>query len=270
MSQPLPDWASGEIDLSKPSAARMYDYYLGGAHNFDIDRELARKVLDLFPDAPLAAQANRAFMHRALRCLLAAGVRQFIDLGSGIPTEGNTHETVHQKAPDSKVLYVDHDQVAVIHSELLLKDVPNTQVLQADFRDPEYILNSPQLKKMIDLSQPVGLLLVSVLHFVPDRDQPQDVLHRLYDALAPGSYLILSHGCDDVRQDEMHGVAEAYAAAADQLSQRSRAQILELLAGWDLLEPGLVWLREWRPDWPDEVGENPSANAMVAAVGRKP
>jgi SAM-dependent methyltransferase len=270
VTENLPDWAPGSIDLTKPSAARMYDYYLGGAHNFSVDRDLARKVLVQAPDMPQAVQANRAFLHRAVRYLLSQGIRQFIDIGSGIPTEGNTHETAHRDAPDARVVYVDHDPVAVVHSELILDGTPNVNVLAADLRRPDQILASPQVRDLIDLSQPVGILIVAVLHFIPDQDQPEQLLQQFHDAVAPGSHLVISHGCLDSSQDTMGEVANLYKSAADQLTHRSRARIKGLMAGWDILEPGVVWLPEWQPDWPDMVGDDPSSCGIAAAVGVKP
>jgi SAM-dependent methyltransferase len=270
VSDYLPDWAPAGIDLTKPSAARMYDYYLGGAHNFSVDRELARKVLEKAPDLPQAVQANRAFLHRAVRYLLSQGVRQFIDIGSGMPTEGNTHETAHREDPGARVVYVDHDPVAVVHSELILADTPNVKVLAADLRHPDYIMDSPQVRELIDFSEPVGVLIVAVLHFIPDQDDPLGIVRQFRDAVAPGSHLVISHGCHDARQDAMEDVATLYKSAADQLTHRTRAGIQALFAGWEIIEPGVVWLPEWHPDWPDLVGDDPSACGIAAAVGRKP
>jgi S-adenosyl methyltransferase len=267
--EPLPEWAPADTDLKTPSAARMYDYYLGGAHNFGVDRELARKVVELYPDAPALAQANRAFLHRAVRYLVAQGVRQFVDIGSGIPTEGNTHETAQQAAPDSRVLYVDHDPVAVAHSERLLGDVPGTAVLRGDLRRPKGILESRELADLIDLSQPVGLIMVAVLHFVSEDDDPQGAIDQFRAAVAPGSHLVVSHGSDEVRRAEAQQAQKLYESANDKGTFRSRRRVGELLADWDLVDPGVVWVSEWRPDWPDEVRADPSAQVMIAAMGRK-
>jgi SAM-dependent methyltransferase len=265
----LPDWAPEGIDLTRASAARMYDYYLGGAHNFAVDRELARQALALVPDGQLIAQANRAFLHRAVRYLLSQGVRQFIDIGSGIPTVGNVHETAQREAQNARVLYVDHDSVAVAHSELLLRDNPNAQVLHADLRQPKEILESPQLRDLIDVSQPVGVLMVAVLHFVSEDDRPDEAIRRFRDLLSPGSYLVISQGTGESRKAEVKGVAELYKSTTNPVTFRTRARIAELFEGWDLVEPGVVWLPEWRPDWPDEVGSDPSSVGIAAAVGRK-
>jgi SAM-dependent methyltransferase len=271
LSTPLPDWAPADLDLTKPSAARMYDYYLGGAHNFGVDRELAKKVMELVPDVSEVTQANRAFLHRAVRYLTRQGIRQFIDIGSGIPTQGSVHETAHETAPEARVLYVDHDQVAVAHSELLLgTDNPTVKVLQADLRHPGDILASAQLRDLLDLSQPVAVLMVAVLHFISEDDDPAGLIRQFHDVLAPGSYLVISHSSDDARTSTGKGVSQLYQSAADPFVQRSRAGIKALFDGWDLVDPGLVWLSEWRPEWPDQVGDDPSSSAIAAGIGRKP
>ena len=263
----LPDWVPGDLDLTKPSAARMYDYYLGGTHNFAVDRELARKVLEHYPDLSTIMQLNRAFLHRTVKFLVGEGIRQFIDIGSGIPTEGNVHETAQHLAPDSKVLYVDHDPVAVAHSELILRSNPKTRVLQGDARRPDMILASPQRRELIDLTQPVALLMVAVLHFVPDEENPELIVQKLRDAVAPGSYLVLAHASNDVRADEAAEVSRLYERSSDpSMNFRSRARLQKFFTGWTLVEPGLVWGPEWRPDWPDDVGPDPSAATFAGGV----
>jgi hypothetical protein len=266
----LPDWAPEGVDLTTPSAARVYDYYLGGAHNFAVDRELARKVLALFPDGRRIAQANRAFLNRAVRYLLSQGVRQFIDIGAGIPTVGNVHETTEAQAPDSRVLYVDYDPVAVAHSELILRGHRGTRVLQADLRDPQSIFESAPVRELLDLSRPVGVLMLAVLHFISEDERPEQVLRAYRDALASGSYLAISHAAPEERKSEADQVAKLYQSTADPLTYRTRGRVRELFDGWELIEPGVVWMPEWRPDWPDEVGPDVASIGGVAAVGRKP
>jgi SAM-dependent methyltransferase len=270
LPEQLPDWAPAGLDLTRPSAARMYDYYLDGAHNFAVDRELAARVLELFPDGRLIAQANRAFLNRAVRYLLGQGVRQFIDIGSGIPTAGNVHEVAQQRDPAARVLYVDHDPVAVAHSELILRDNPGARVLQADLRHPKEILDAPVLTEFLDLDQPVGVLMVSVLHFVSESDPPDAAIARFRDLLSPGSHLVISHGTGEVRQSEGAKVQELYRSTATPLTYRTREQVLGFFDGWDLVEPGVVWVPQWRPDWPDDVGPDPASTLILAAVGRRP
>jgi SAM-dependent methyltransferase len=265
-----PDWTAPDLDLSKASAARMYDYFLGGAHNFAVDRELAQQVLAMIPDMELNVQANRMFLGRAVRYLLSQGVRQFIDIGSGIPTRGNVHEITQGETPPSRVLYVDHDPVAVTHSELILGDNPDVKVLQADARHPGAVLDSSLRAGLIDLDRPVGLLMVAVLHFIPDADRPEAIVRAFRERLAPGSHLVISHANGEARAQAAEGVADLYRSDADDaLTLRSRKQIGELFEGWELVEPGVVWVPEWRPDWPDEVGSHPEASTVAVAVGRK-
>jgi len=270
VSEQLPDWAPEGVDLTRASAARMYDYYLGGAHNFAVDRELAGQALALFPDGQLIAQANRAFLHRAVRFLLSQGVRQFIDVGSGIPTAGNVHEIAQQVDPEARVLYVDHDPVAVAHSELILRDNRRARVLQADLRHPKEILDAPILTDLLDLTQPVGVLMVSVLHFVSEADHPQDTIARFRDLLSSGSYLAISQGTGEGRHAAAKRLKELYSATSTPVTYRTREQIAALFDGWELADPGVVWVPQWRPDWPDDVGSDPASSLVGAAVGRKP
>jgi SAM-dependent methyltransferase len=273
MTDSLPSWADG-IDLSKPSAARMYDYYLGGAHNFGIDREVARKALELVPDGALLMQANRAFLHRAVRYLINQGIDQFIDLGSGIPTRGNVHETVDRALPGGtgRVLYVDRDPIAIAHSELILGDShPNVKVLHADLRSPHDILRSAQRRALIDLSRPVGVLMVAVLHFIPESDRPEQLIRQFHDAVAPGSYLVMSHGTAERQPQRAQELAQLYRSSTDQPTYRSRARVRELFEGWALVDPGVVWVQDWRPDWPDDAELlAATANPWAAGVASKP
>ncbi|OLB75879.1 MAG: hypothetical protein AUI14_20190, partial [Actinobacteria bacterium 13_2_20CM_2_71_6] len=197
-----PDWAPQEIDINVPSAARMYDYYLGGAHNFAADRELAEQALRAMPDGRFLARTNRAFLRRAVRFLARAGIRQFLDIGSGIPTAGNVHEVAKQVTPDARVAYVDIDPVAVSHAQALLAADPRTGALRGDLRRPDRILADPALGAIVDLDQPVAVLLLAVCHFVPDSDDPAGIIAQLRAALAPGSHLVISHGTDEGRSTE--------------------------------------------------------------------
>ncbi|GAA0233021.1 SAM-dependent methyltransferase [Cryptosporangium japonicum] len=260
-----PDWAAQHIDPNQPSAARMYDYYLGGSHNFASDRQAAAKVLELLPDAPLMAQANRAFLHRSVRFLVDAGVRQFIDLGSGIPTAGNVHEV----APESTVVYVDMDPVAVAYSESILSDVDRAGIVHADVRRPEKVLESPVTRELLDFDQPIGLLTVAVLHFVAAADDPAGILATFRDVLPTGSAIALAHATVDERPDEMARLTAIYQNSANPTTIRTRDEIAALLTGWDLVEPGLTWVVEWRPDWPDDADGNSAWCGNYGAVGWK-
>jgi SAM-dependent methyltransferase len=261
------DHDAGRFD--QPSAARMYDYYLGGAHNFPADREAAGKVVAVYPDAPKVAQANRAFLRRAVRFMLASGVRQFLDLGSGIPTVGNVHEVVEAAEHDARVVYVDVDPVAVAHSESILGGRPDVGVVRADIRRPSDVLTAPVTTRLLDFGRPIGLLAVAVLPFVGPQDDPQALLAQFRDALVPGSYLALSHGTAEGRPDAAAGYSAVYRNTRDPLTLRPRAEITDLFTGWELVEPGLVWLSQWRPDWPDEVDADPSIAQMLCGVGHK-
>jgi SAM-dependent methyltransferase len=261
-----PDWAPDEIDISVPSAARMYDYYLGGAHNFAADRELAEKALAAVPEGRQLARINRAFLQRAVRFLSHAGIRQFLDVGSGIPTVGNVHEVAQQIAPDARVVYVDIDPVAVSHCRALLAGNPGATGLRGDLRDPAGILTHPELLDLLDLSQPVAVLMLAVLHFVPDADRPDLIIDEFRQALAPGSYLAISHGTDDGRSTEE--LEHVYRRTGTPLAMRDRAQVRALFAGFELVEPGVVWASQWRPDQPDESGEPPERSSSYVGVGR--
>ena len=269
MADALPNWAPEGLDLTTASAARIYDYFLGGAHNFAADRELAKKLLQVVPDLPRIAQGNRAFLHRAVRYLVGEGIRQFIDIGSGIPTVGSVHDTVVREGQQANVLYVDHDPVAVAHSELLLEGNPHARVLQADLRRPADILDSAERAELIDLTQPVGVLMVALLHFLRDEEDPAAAIRAFHDRLAPGSFLVISHVTGDGQKSSAASAADLYASSADGLTVRTREQVERLFDGWDLVDPGLVWLSQWRPNWPDEAGPDPSTSFGFAGVGRR-
>jgi SAM-dependent methyltransferase len=265
-----PDWAPETIDIERPSVARMYDYYLGGSHNFAVDRATAQRMIAAVPEAPLMAQANRAFLRRAVRFLVDAGIRQFLDIGSGIPTVGNVHEIAQQAAPDARVVYVDIDPVAVAHSRELLAGNELATVIQEDVRRPREILHHPEVAKLLDLEEPLGLMIVAVLHFVPDDDDPAGVIRTLRDALAPGSYLTLSQASHDGRaDDERRDAHEVYRRTDNPLFPRGRAEVTGFFDGFELVDPGVVWVPQWRPDSPDDAEEAHRA-VFVGGVGRLP
>ncbi|MFB9235758.1 SAM-dependent methyltransferase [Plantactinospora siamensis] len=256
-------------DLDTPSPARVYDYFLGGSHNFASDRALAARMQQAMPDIGQIMWANRAFLRRAVRALVELGIRQFVDLGSGIPTVGNVHEIAQQAAPDTVVAYVDIDPVAVAQSRAILADNPRTVVLHADLTDPDRVLADPALRGLIDLDRPVAVLLVGVLHQLADAS-PAEVIGRYRDRMAPGGYLALSHASSDERPDALalrDTYNRGYARAA-QMTLRSRPEIERLFAGFVLIEPGLVQLPEWRPDWPVDPADDTRRFSTYCGVGR--
>jgi SAM-dependent methyltransferase len=265
-----PGWVPPEIDTTKANIARVYDYWLGGSHNFRADQDAARTMIAMDPNMRAIMRANRAFLGRAVRYLAReAGIRQFLDIGSGIPTEQNVHEVALAAAPGSRVVYVDNDEVAVAHSRLMLDDNPDATVIQADLREPAKILADPETQLLIDFTQPVALLLVAVLHFVPDEAGPAQILATLRDALVPGSYLVICHSCRDARPDTADSAAALYnSRVAAQLRVRTRDEIAALFDGFTLVEPGLVWIPEWRPDSPADVPENPDQFWALVGMGR--
>jgi SAM-dependent methyltransferase len=264
-----PDWAPEGIDVDRPSASRMYDYYLGGCHNFAVDREVAERAVAVMPEGPLLAQMNRAFLRRAVRFCVEAGIRQFLDIGSGIPTLGNVHEVAQQAASDVRVVYVDIDPVAVAHSQAILDGNKLATVIQEDLRRPENILDHPELRGLLDLSRPVALLTVAVLHFVQDGDDPGGILARLREGLAPGSHLVVSHATHENRPDDAAKIVELYRGTANPLRMRDRDEVARLLDGWELVEPGLTWAPLWRPESPADIGDHPELAGVHAGVGYK-
>jgi SAM-dependent methyltransferase len=264
-----PDWAPEDVDLERPSVARIYNYVLGGTHNFPVDRELADKMIAVKPDLALQARANRTFLHRAVRFLVGAGVRQFLDIGSGIPTLGSVHEIAQQAAPEARVAYVDIDPVAVAHSRAILAGNDRTTVIQEDLRRPDAILAHPDVRALLDLTQPLGVLLVAVLHAIPDADDPFGIVARLRAAMAPGSYLVIGHFTDDAQPDEVSQVQKLARQTTTPVTPRPRVQVGRFFAGFDLVDPGLVWVPQWRPDSPDDVTDRPELSTNYAGVGRK-
>ncbi|MDG4836135.1 SAM-dependent methyltransferase [Micromonospora sp. WMMD967] len=241
--QPAPD------ATNTPNVARMYDYFLGGSHNFAADRAAAERVLTIFPETGVAAQANRHFLRRAVRHAVAQGVRQFLDIGAGLPTQKPVHEVVRAVAPDARVVYVDYDEVAVAYAGQLLTDVPGAAVVQGDLREPDDLLAHPDVRATLDLDQPVAVLLLAVLHFVPDDDDPWAAVARLRDATVPGSHLVLSHLTLDGIPPELAERGQAvYRNSSAPLVPRAHAETLRFFTGYDLAEPGLVETTRWRPD----------------------
>ena len=264
-----PDWAPEGVDLERPSVARAYDYWLGGSHNFEVDRQFARQALAAVPDLRMVARANREFLHRAVGYLLDIGIRQFLDIGSGIPTVGNVHEIAQQRVPDARVVYVDIDPVAVAHSEQILAGNGFATAIQEDLRHPEAILDHPATRALLDFREPIGLLLASVLHAIPDADDPHGIVTRLLAPFAPGSCLVVSHVTTDSRPRDIGAGVRLSARSTTPVTARRRDQVERFFVGLDLVAPGVVWSPLWRPESPGDVGEHPERMSFYVGVGRK-
>jgi hypothetical protein len=265
-----PSWAPQHIDLGKPNAARIYDYFLGGGCNLEIDRQFADQFLKVMPEIELVARRNRAFLRRAVRFCVNQGIRQFLDIGSGIPTVGNVHEIAQQMAPECRVLYVDNEPVAVAHSELMLEHNRNTAILQADLCDPGTVLSSASAQRLLDFDAPMALLMVAVLHFVPDSAQPRLVIDQYLKALAPRSLVVLSHvSMDDWNGEQTNPAVPSYNQTTTPVYARTRQEIHGLMSSTELVEPGLVWAQDWHPDPPENRNENPTKSFILAGIGRK-
>jgi hypothetical protein len=263
-------WAPPEVDVERANVARVYDALLGGSHNFAVDRDVASALTSIEPTARDAARANRAFLGRAVRFLVDAGIRQFLDIGSGVPTLGNVHEIAQAAAPESRVVYVDTDPVAIAHSKSILAGNDNATIVQADLRDPGGILTHPAVKQLIDFDRPVALLLVAVLHFITDDEHPGDLVEKYMAALPAGSYLALSHGTLDGRSAKVvEAVKKLYSRASAPGRPRDHATVERFFDGLDLLEPGLVYLPLWRPDESDVPFEEPERSVGYAGLARK-
>jgi SAM-dependent methyltransferase len=260
---------AGQQEPDGPNIARVYDYLLGGSHNFDADRVAAAEFLARWPDARQTMAANRAFLGRAVRYLAGpAGIRQFLDVGSGIPTMDNVHAIAQQAAPGARVVYVDIDEVAVLHSRAILAGNDHAAAIQADLRRPRTILDDPGLHGLLDLSQPVALLLVAILHFLPDGDDPVALVAELRDALAPGSYVVISHGTTDGQPAHVAEGMEHYAQTTADFQPRSHAEVLRFFDGLELIEPGLVYVSRWQPDDPRDA-QHAERIAAYGGAGHK-
>jgi SAM-dependent methyltransferase len=266
-----------DLQLDRAHTARMYDYYLGGRTNFTADREAVGKVMAVFPAALVAARANRDFMHRSTRYLAAEhGIRQFLDIGTGIPTRPNLHEVAQAVAPAARIVYADNDPIVLAHAQALLTSHPDgrTAYLQADLTAPETIVTSSVLAETLDLSAPIGLSLNAVLHFVAD--QPSDavahrVVQQLKEALSPGSALVISHGTADFAPAAALETAQVYRNAGTSAQPRTRAEFERFFSGWELVEPGIAVTHRWRPEETDVLSDISDAEAgCYGAVAIKP
>jgi SAM-dependent methyltransferase len=262
---------SSQIDSTRPNIARVYDYLLGGKDNFEADRELGDKIKEAMPGVRLGVEQQRAVLRRVVRHLVGeAGIRQIVDIGSGLPTAGNVHETAREVDPATRVVYVDHDPVVLAHARALMADNKTTIAIGGDARHPADILDNPELRSLVDLDRPVGLLLCGILHHILDDEDPHGIVAAYRAALPTGSYVFIHHlaAVDD----------PAVAAAQAELQRgtgrgqfRTQEQIAEFFKGLDMVDPGLVPVTEWRPD-PDTPGvdTNPVLRLAVAGLGRKP
>lgn len=250
-------WSAARHDFSgeradKPNSARLYDYFLGGAHNNTEDRALGEAIAEVAPRWPAGAQLNRSFLRRAVQFMSEQGVEQFLDLGSGIPTVGNVHEIAQQHNPDARVVYVDYESVACNAAQLILEGNPGARIIQADLRKPDTILNHPDARALLDFSRPVGLLIVGVLLFIGPQDRPGQFIASYRDRLVSGSYLAISQASDDDLppdlREEIDRVTELYQHSSEQLTLRSYDEIAAWFAGTEPVAPGLVPYPDWRPD----------------------
>jgi hypothetical protein len=265
-----PDWQPPGVDMKRASAARMYDYLLGGSTNFQVDRDDAEKVLAKLPQARTFAIQNRAFGRRAVQYAISKGIRQFLDLGAGLPTAGNVHEIAQAQVPDAHVVYVDNEPVAIAHGELLLGDNPYATYIDGDITNPDHVLKTAYETKLLDFSQPLMILACAVLHFVPDSKNPAGIVKAYADALPSGSFLALTHATASDYPEQLADVVEIYQQTQNQAHLRSRAQITAMLAGFeDLVWPGVVYTSEWRPEHWADVGD-PAQSLAFAALARHP
>ena len=263
------DWGPAEIDTSVAHPARMYNYYLGGKDNYAADREAAEKVLAVLPEGRAMALANRAFLGRAVRFLAEAGIRQFLDIGTGIPGPGSTSETAHAVAPDARIVYVDNDPIVLAHSRALLaSDRPGlTTVVQADLRTPAGILEHPEVRAVLDFDQPIAVLLVAVLHFIKPAEDPAGIVELIKQRLAPGSYVAVSHGTGDFDPERSEAAVRGYDSATAPFVLRGHKEIEGFFDGREVVEPGVVQLPWWRPE--GDVPEDSDRIWLYAGVGRK-
>jgi hypothetical protein len=257
-----------DLDISVAHPARVYDYWLGGTENFAADRAAGDEAIAAFPGIVAAVRANRAFLARAVRYMAAAGVRQFLDIGTGIPTAGNTHEVAQRAAADARIVYVDNDPIVTMHATSLLPVTSEgaTSFAAADVRDPDTILS--QAQRTLDFSQPVAIMLLGILQLIPDADDPQAIVARLGQPAVPGSYLAISHPARDILAAERADMGKRLSARMPAgLVLRSRAEVARMFSGFTLVPPGLVPLDQWRPD-PGDTGAGLRSTAH-GGVARK-
>ncbi|MEU8270505.1 SAM-dependent methyltransferase [Sphaerisporangium sp. NPDC049002] len=259
------------IDPTIPSVARMYDYYLGGKDNFAADRRAAEQFITVVPGIREMARANRAFLARVVDLLTRAGTRQFLDIGSGLPTRENVHQIAHRVDPETRVVYADNDPIVLVHGRALLADNPHSTVVQADMREPEALLAHPEIAGALDFDRPVAVLLVSMLHFIPDESLVTHIVRTIRERLAPSSHLIITHAfAGDVSADVHEAGQQVYrSTATGSLTSRGTDRLAELLAGMTVLEPGIVPVQSWRPEFEGDAAFDPAKPAILAVVARE-
>lgn len=258
------------VDVTVPNVARIYDYFLGGKDNFAADRTAADQITAMMPLVPTIARDNRAFVCRVVRMLAGEyGIRQFIDVGAGLPTQQSVHTVANEALPGSRVVYVDNDLVVCSHGRALLEGESSVMV-EADLREPGQIIDDPLTRSLIDFTEPVALLLTAVLHFVPDEADPRGIIGRFRQAMAPGSFLVLSHGTieNDPGDQRVRLSAQVYSRASAALSLRPLSAVREMFDGFDFIEPGLVWISQWRPDPTEHT--DAATETLRGGVGRLP
>jgi hypothetical protein len=268
------DWQPVDLRTDIAHSARVYNAWLGGKDNFPADRAVAQQVTEACPSIPIAARENRRFLRRAVHALAAEhGVRQFLDIGTGLPAVDPPHEVAQRVDPTARVVYADNDPIVLTHARALLSSHPSgaTRYLQADFREPEAVLGSPQVAEILDLDRPVALLLVALLHFFPSDEEAYGLVARYVDALPPGSHLVLSHGTHDHVTPALQAASEAYAASGIQARWRTRDEVARFFDGLELLAPGVVLTAAWNRDPAvDGPAPSPEDTSFYAGVARKP
>ena len=262
-------WGNEQAPLDKPSAARIYDYYLGGYHNFEVDRKIGDMMLEITPDLRLHSLLNRAFLHRVVAFMVEEGIDQFLDLGSGIPTVGNVNEAARGQNPEARVVYVDSDAVAVAHGRAMLAGDDHATIICADICEPEAVLAHPEVDALLDFDRPLGLLLVATLPLIVDDEDANRVVCTFGERLVPGSLMAISHSAAEATIPGLEKLEELFGQASAAVS-RYRDQILRYFEGFELVEPGLVPTPQWRPESPDDLlVSEPERVYFVAGVGRK-